>query len=205
VKAGQSKSQTVAIIFSIVTLGNSCPQGVNAISQQIRRNHETALESSPESLAFNLQWQRSCGDGHFPLFPFFVRLPAFGANCQDSVMLNISRCGRLFQEEIESLEELSVPADLGPESPTLEEKRWIKQYYGLSIPEDAMDGDIEGVRAVFTKDNGRLHRSDFLVADAEDTTRAVRVAFILNLVNDDLKQETCCFHRRGRWCFACCA
>ena len=58
-------------------------------------------------------------------------------------MLNIFTLanGRLFQEEIESLEELSKfqPIWVDLESPTLEEKRWIKQYYGLSIPEDAMD------------------------------------------------------------------
>ena len=62
-------------------------------------------------------------------------------------MLNIFTLvnGRLFQEEIESLEELSrfQPIWVDLESPTVEEKRWIKQYYGLSIPEDAMDEDIE--------------------------------------------------------------
>ena len=62
-------------------------------------------------------------------------------------MLNIFTLanGRLFQEEIESLEELSKfqPIWVDLESPTLDEKRWIKQYYGLSIPEDAMDEDIE--------------------------------------------------------------
>jgi magnesium transporter len=56
-------------------------------------------------------------------------------------MLNIFSLanGRLFQEEIESLEELSrfQPIWVDLESPTPEEKRWVKQYYGLSIPEDA--------------------------------------------------------------------
>src|SRR2546421_2212861 len=58
-------------------------------------------------------------------------------------MLNIFTLvnGRLFQEEIDSLEELSKfqPIWVDLESPTLEEKRWVKQYFGLSIPEDAMD------------------------------------------------------------------
>ena len=53
-------------------------------------------------------------------------------------MLNIFTLanGRLFQEEIESLEELSQfqPIWVDLESPTVEEKRWVKQYYGLSIP-----------------------------------------------------------------------
>ena len=75
------------------------------------------------------------------------------------------------------------------ESPTPEEKRWVKQYYGLSIPEDAMDEDIEESARFYEEDNGELHiRSDFLIADA-DEPRTVRVAFILNLVNDDLRSK----------------
>ena len=108
-------------------------------------------------------------------------------------MLNIFTLanGRLFQEEIESLEELSKfqPIWVDLESPTVEEKRWVKQYYGLSIPEDAMDEDIEESARFYEEDNGELHiRSDFLIAD-EDEPRTVRVAFILNLVNDDLKSK----------------
>jgi magnesium transporter len=69
----------------------------------------------------------------------------------------------------------------------LEEKRWIKQYYGLSIPEDAMDEDIEESARFYEEDNGELHiRSDFLIAD-EDEPRTVRCAFILNLQNADLR------------------
>ena len=108
-------------------------------------------------------------------------------------MLNIFTLanGRLFQEEIESLEELSQfqPIWVDLESPTLEEKRWVKQYYGLSIPEDAMDEDIEESARFYEEDNGDLHiRSDFLIAD-DDEPRTVRVAFILNLVNDALKSK----------------
>src|SRR5574343_820703 len=108
-------------------------------------------------------------------------------------MLNIFTLvnGRLFQEEIESLEELSRfhPVWVDLESPTVEEKRWIKQYSGLSIPEDAMDEDIEESARFDTEDNGELHiRSDFLIAD-EDEPRTVRVAFILNQVNDNLRSK----------------
>jgi magnesium transporter len=108
-------------------------------------------------------------------------------------MLNIFSLanGRLFQEEIESLEELSnfQPIWVDLESPTLEEKRWVKQYYGLSIPEDAMDEDIEESARFYTEDNGELHiRSDFLIAD-DTEPRTVRVAFILNLVNDELRSK----------------
>ena len=88
-------------------------------------------------------------------------------------MLNIFTLanGRLFQEEIESLEELTKfqPIWVDLESPTLEEKRWIKQHYGLSIPEDAMDDDIEESARFYEEDNGELHiRSDFLIDDDED-------------------------------------
>ena len=108
-------------------------------------------------------------------------------------MLNIFSLanGRLVQEEIESLEELArfQPIWVDLESPTLEEKRWIKQHYGLSIPEDAMDEDIEESARFYEEDNGELHiRSDFLV-DVDDEPASARVAFILNLVNDTLKSK----------------
>jgi magnesium transporter len=108
-------------------------------------------------------------------------------------MLNIFTLvnGRLFQEEIESLEELSrfQPIWVDLESPTLEEKRWIKQYFGLSIPEDAMDEDIEESARFYEEDNGELHiRSDFLVANEEQPC-TVRCAFILNQHNVELKSQ----------------
>ncbi len=108
-------------------------------------------------------------------------------------MLNIFTLanGRLVQEEIEALEELSQfqPIWVDLESPTVEEKRWIKQYYGLSIPEDAMDEDIEESARFYEEDNGELHiRSDFLIDD-EDDPRSVRVAFILNQHNEELRSR----------------
>jgi magnesium transporter len=108
-------------------------------------------------------------------------------------MLNIFTLvnGRLFQEEIESLEELSKfkPIWVDLEAPTADEKRWIKQYYGLSIPENVTDEDIEESARFYEEDNGELHvRSDFLVADDEEP-RTVRVAFILNQFNDELKSR----------------
>jgi magnesium transporter len=108
-------------------------------------------------------------------------------------MLNIFTLanGRLFQEEIESLEELSrfQPIWVDLESPTLEEKRWINQHFGLLIPEDAMDEDIEESARFYEEDNGELHiRSDFLIAH-EDEPRTVRVAFIINQQNESLKSR----------------
>ena len=108
-------------------------------------------------------------------------------------MLNIFTLanGRLCQEEIESLEELSrfKPIWVDLESPTLEEKRWIMQYYGLFIPADAMDEDIEESARFYREENGELHiRSDFLVPD-DAQPHTVRVAFILNLDNPELKSK----------------
>ena len=108
-------------------------------------------------------------------------------------MLNVFTLsnGRLFQEEIESLEELSKfrPIWVDLEDPTPEEKRWVRQYYGLSIPEDAIDDDIEESARFYEEDNGELHiRSDFLVADPE-APQQVRVAFILNTSNDQLRSH----------------
>ena len=108
-------------------------------------------------------------------------------------MLNVFSLsnGRLFQEEIESLEELSRfrPIWVDLEEPTADEKRWIKQYYGLAIPEDAIDDDIEESARFYEEDNGELHiRSDFLVADP-DEPRQARVAFILNNVNEQLRSH----------------
>jgi magnesium transporter len=107
-------------------------------------------------------------------------------------MLNVFTLanGRLFQEEIDSLEELAQfkPIWVDLESPSPEERRWVKQHFGLSIPEDAMDEDIEESARFFEEDNGELHiRSDFLIDDEDP--RAVRVAFILNEQNDELKSR----------------
>ena len=108
-------------------------------------------------------------------------------------MLNVFTLanGRLFQEEIESLEALTrfKPIWVDLENPTPEERRWVKQHFGLSIPEDAMDDDIEESARFFEEDNGELHiRSDFLIDD-EENPRAIRVAFILNQHNAELKSQ----------------
>jgi len=108
-------------------------------------------------------------------------------------MLNIFTLanGRLFQEEIESLEELTKfqPIWVDLESPTLEEKRWVAQHFGLSIPEDAMDEDIEESARFYEDDNGDLHiRSDFLIAD-EEVSHSVRVAFIISQQNAEIKNR----------------
>ena len=109
-------------------------------------------------------------------------------------MLNVFKLvnGRLFQEEIESLDALSgvLPVWVDLESPSAEEMSWVQQRFGLSIPSDAVDDDLEESARFYEEDNGELHiRSDFLVdtgdgdksvsAEGSEHARNVRVAFIL--------------------------
>ena len=108
-------------------------------------------------------------------------------------MLNIFTLvnGRLFQEEIGSLEELTRfhPIWVDMELPTPEEKEWVEQHYGLKIPVDVMSEDIEESARFYEEDTGELHiRSDFLVDDKE-RPRSVRVAFILNQHHTALKSR----------------
>lgn len=106
-------------------------------------------------------------------------------------MLNVFMLsnGRLVQAEINQLQDLEAlqPIWVDMESPTREEKRWLKQHYGLSIPDDATGEDIEESARFYEEDNGEQHiRSDFLIDD-DDESRSVRVAFILNQHNTELK------------------
>jgi magnesium transporter len=160
-----------------------------------RNRHEVRLESARSGAIINFYFWRS-HRGKLPESVAFgrpehaARRSKAAATPQRRPFLNLAN-GRLFQEEIESLEELSrfQPIWVDLESPTLEEKRWIKQYFGLSIPEDAMDEDIEESARFYEEDNGELHiRSDFLIAD-EDEPRTVRCAFILNQHNANLKSQ----------------
>jgi magnesium transporter len=106
-------------------------------------------------------------------------------------MLNVFTLvnGRLVQEEIDKLEDLGPlqPVWVDLESPSADEKNWVQQRFGVAIPSDAVDDDLEESARFYEEDNGELHiRSDFLI-DAADTdadgqpepSRNVRVAFIL--------------------------
>ncbi len=102
-------------------------------------------------------------------------------------MLNVFTLanGRLAQQEIESLDDLAdaltrvKPVWVDLDAPTEEEKGWITQHFGVTIPADAVDDDLEESARFYEEDNGELHiRSDFLIDD-DETPRNVRVAFIL--------------------------
>jgi len=99
-------------------------------------------------------------------------------------MLNVFTLanGRLFQEEIERLEALANvnPVWVDLENPSPDEISWIEHRFGLSIPQDIVDDDLEESARFYEEDNGELHiRSDFLIDD-DETARNVRVAFILH-------------------------
>jgi magnesium transporter len=101
-------------------------------------------------------------------------------------MLNVFSLanGRLFQEEIDSAEALALaqPVWVDLEAPSEDETRWVEERFGLAIPKDAVDDDLEESARFYEEDNGELHiRSDFLVEGGEDDpARNVRVAFILH-------------------------
>ena len=76
--------------------------------------------------------------------------------------------GGLFQEEIESAEDLALtrPVWVDMESPSEVEKGWILDRFGLTIPEDIVAEDLESSARFYEEDNGELHiRSDFLIDD----------------------------------------
>jgi len=91
--------------------------------------------------------------------------------------------GRLLQDdEIDNPDALSdvQPVWVDLEAPTAQEKRWVAERFGLAIPDDIVDEDLEESARFYEEDNGELHiRSDFLIDD-DVTARNVRVAFILH-------------------------
>jgi magnesium transporter len=98
-------------------------------------------------------------------------------------MLNVFTLanGRLFQEEIDSLDGLTTarPVWVDLEDPSPEEKSWIAVKFGLVLPADIIDDDLEE-SARFYEEDGAIHiRSDFLIDD-DEAPRNVRVAFILH-------------------------
>jgi magnesium transporter len=63
--------------------------------------------------------------------------------------------------------------------PEEEELLWIKEAFGVLLPELDDLGDLEASARYFEADDGHLHiRTDFLL-DEEETSRNVRVAFVM--------------------------
>ncbi len=88
--------------------------------------------------------------------------------------------GWMFQEDIDAPAALAQmqPVWVDLEAPSAEEKRWVYERFGISLPDDIVDDDLEESARFYEEDNGELHiRTDFLIAD--DNPRNARVGFIL--------------------------
>jgi len=90
--------------------------------------------------------------------------------------------GRLSQEQVEDRNELlqyANPIWIDVVDPEEEELIWIKEAFGVLLPELDDLGDLEASARYFEADDGHLHiRTDFLL-DEDETSRNVRVAFVL--------------------------
>jgi magnesium transporter len=90
--------------------------------------------------------------------------------------------GRLSQEQVEDRNELLKhinPIWIDVIDPEEEELLWIKEAFGVLLPELDDLGDLEASARYFEADDGHMHiRTDFLL-DEEETSRNVRVAFVM--------------------------
>ena len=98
------------------------------------------------------------------------------------INLFVRQNGRLSQEQVEDRNELlqySNPIWIDVVDPEEEELLWIKEAFGVLLPELDDLGDLEASARYFEADDGHLHiRTDFLL-DEEETSRNVRVAFVM--------------------------
>jgi len=100
-------------------------------------------------------------------------------------MLNVFtlKNGRLVQQEVVDSQALAglQPVWVDLESATPRELGWVKARFGLIIPADVLDQDLEeSARFYEEEDENQLHlRSDFLISD-EERPRNERVAFIIH-------------------------
>jgi len=98
------------------------------------------------------------------------------------INLFVLQNGRLSQEQVEDRNELlqhANPIWIDVVDPEEEELVWIKEAFGVLLPELDDLGDLEASARYFEADDGHLHiRTDFLL-DEEETSRNVRVAFVM--------------------------
>jgi magnesium transporter len=98
------------------------------------------------------------------------------------INLFVLQNGRLSQEQVEDRNELlqyANPIWIDVVDPEEEELIWIKEAFGVLLPELDDLGDLEASARYFEADDGHLHiRTDFLL-DEDETSRNVRVAFVM--------------------------
>ena len=103
-------------------------------------------------------------------------------------MLNVFKLasGRLFQEEIDTLEGLRrvQPVWVDLDAPTLEEKGWIAEHFGLTIPSDAVDDDLEESARFY---EGKMALTQYF-PDADDLVRKTPdfwTTYVLPKINNE--------------------
>jgi magnesium transporter len=98
------------------------------------------------------------------------------------INLFVLQNGRLSQEQVEDRNELLQhvnPIWIDVIDPEEEELIWIKEAFGVLLPELDDLGDLEASARYFEADDGHMHiRTDFLL-DEEEISRNVRVAFVM--------------------------
>ena len=98
------------------------------------------------------------------------------------INLFVLQKGRLAQEQVDDRQELLKhhnPIWIDVVDPEEEELQWIKDAFGVSLPELEDLGDLEASARYFEAEDGHLHiRTDFILDD-EENSRNVRVAFVL--------------------------
>ncbi len=115
-----------------------------------------------------------------PPIPFAAAMRRWRARMLNLFTLENGRLsGGAFQPEAD-VSSAAKPVWVDLEAPTSADKAWVLKRFGLRIPDDIVDDDLEESARFYEEDNGELHiRSDFLIDD-DITPRNVRVAFILH-------------------------
>ena len=100
------------------------------------------------------------------------------------IMLNAFELhnGRLRQIPVESRAELAATQPIWVDviGPSAEERTWIKEIFGLKLPDTDDISDLEESARFYIEEGGEIHlHSDFLL-DKADESRNVAVAFVLH-------------------------
>ncbi|MDO8315221.1 MAG: magnesium/cobalt transporter CorA [Rugosibacter sp.] len=100
------------------------------------------------------------------------------------IMLNAFELhnGRLRQIPVESRAELAATQPIWVDviGPSAEERAWIKEIFGLKLPDTDDISDLEESARFYIEESGEIHlHSDFLL-DKADESRNVAVAFVLH-------------------------
>lgn len=90
--------------------------------------------------------------------------------------------GRLRQVPISSKTELaaSTPIWVDLIAPSKEDRGWVKEIFGLALPDTDDISDLEESARFYIEDNGEVHLHSAFLLDKEDESRNVAVAFVLH-------------------------